>query len=264
MNNNSTPPSSSLNSATVTTVTQSPLSAARSSIGFKGYLLDHVSRCYYLGNGYRLYDPRMRAFYSPDSLSPFGVAGINRYQYCNLDPVNFKDPSGHLPILIVALIATAISAALSASALGVNLAAWHYRKSDKAYAETLDSVALGLDVAAVLFGLVGIGGALKAPRALQVAHRASRAGVSAYYTTRRGVVTFRAGARAFTQNSRISGPGAKAINQNYQNGLSALLNGLFARTPGVSPLFKAGAIVTGVSSTAAGVNLIRKYGPFAN
>ncbi|UXU85284.1 RHS repeat-associated core domain-containing protein [Burkholderia sp. S-53] len=63
-------------------------------IGFKGYQLDQPSGCYVLGNGYRFYNPLLRAFYSPDGLSPFGKAGINRYQYCNLDPVNNSDPSG--------------------------------------------------------------------------------------------------------------------------------------------------------------------------
>ncbi len=67
-----------------------------SPIGFNGYLLDKISGCYILGSGYRLYNPKMRAFYSPDNLSPFGLGGVNRYQYCNLDPINFVDPSGHL------------------------------------------------------------------------------------------------------------------------------------------------------------------------
>ncbi|WP_371356095.1 RHS repeat-associated core domain-containing protein [Pseudomonas chlororaphis] len=66
-------------------------------IGFNGYLLDQPSGCYVLGNGNRFYNPSLRAFYSPDSLSPFGEGGINRYQYCNLDPVNLSDPSGNAP-----------------------------------------------------------------------------------------------------------------------------------------------------------------------
>ncbi|QLL16011.1 RHS repeat-associated core domain-containing protein [Pseudomonas chlororaphis] len=65
-------------------------------IGFNGQLFDAISGAYLLGNGYRAYNPIMRAFYSPDSFSPFGVAGVNRYQYCSLDPINFVDPSGHL------------------------------------------------------------------------------------------------------------------------------------------------------------------------
>ncbi|AZE50361.1 hypothetical protein C4K04_4706 [Pseudomonas chlororaphis] len=69
---------------------------AASVLGFNGQLLNAVSGTYLLGNGYRAYSPAMRAFYSPDSLSPFGAGGVSRYQYCNLDPINYTDPSGHL------------------------------------------------------------------------------------------------------------------------------------------------------------------------
>lgn len=36
-------------------------------------------------------------FQSPDSQSPFGAGGLNCYAYCAGDPVNFSDPSGHMP-----------------------------------------------------------------------------------------------------------------------------------------------------------------------
>ncbi len=66
------------------------------TIGFNGYPYDGASGTYLLGNGYRAYNPRLRTFHSRDSLSPFGGAGINRYHYCHLDPINFTDPSGHI------------------------------------------------------------------------------------------------------------------------------------------------------------------------
>ncbi|MFC9753074.1 RHS repeat-associated core domain-containing protein [Streptomyces sp. NPDC056921] len=34
-------------------------------------------------------------FHSPDSLSPFGDAGLNAYAYCLGDPINRVDPTGH-------------------------------------------------------------------------------------------------------------------------------------------------------------------------
>ncbi|MNI63190.1 hypothetical protein D3C73_1185430 [compost metagenome] len=34
-------------------------------------------------------------FISPDNLSPFAQGGLNPYAYCEGDPVNFSDPSGH-------------------------------------------------------------------------------------------------------------------------------------------------------------------------
>ena len=66
------------------------------SIGFTGMCQDGASLRYPLGNGYRWYLPGLMRFNAPDSLSPFGPAGINAYAYCQGDPVNFRDPSGHI------------------------------------------------------------------------------------------------------------------------------------------------------------------------
>jgi RHS repeat-associated protein len=50
---------------------------------------------YFLGNGYRAYNPTLMRFHSPDSWSPFGRGGLNAYMYCVGDPVNSSDPTGH-------------------------------------------------------------------------------------------------------------------------------------------------------------------------
>lgn len=63
---------------------------------FAGEFPEPVSRRYLLGRGYRAYDPVLMRFISPDDWSPFGDGGINAYCYCGADPVNRKDPSGHL------------------------------------------------------------------------------------------------------------------------------------------------------------------------
>ena len=50
----------------------------------------------------RYYDPEIGHFISPDStkyLDPESIGGLNLYAYCNNDPVNRFDPSGHFPIL---------------------------------------------------------------------------------------------------------------------------------------------------------------------
>lgn len=71
----------------------SSLSSGRSSLGFNGEYYDDLLQGYMLGNGYRLFNG-MR-FNSPDSFAPFRV--MNAYGYCNGDPVNYVDPSGHAP-----------------------------------------------------------------------------------------------------------------------------------------------------------------------
>ncbi|WP_313202116.1 RHS repeat-associated core domain-containing protein [Pseudomonas sp.] len=69
------------------------------AVGFNGEFLDAALGCYALGNGHRIYSPRLMRFISPDALSPFLKGGINAYAYCLNDPVNGRDPSGKLPIL---------------------------------------------------------------------------------------------------------------------------------------------------------------------
>ncbi|WP_296264743.1 RHS repeat-associated core domain-containing protein [Pseudomonas sp. UBA6562] len=62
-------------------------------LGYKGEPLLPDGN-YYLGN-YRLYNPALMSFQSPDSLSPFGDGGPATYAYCSGDPINYHDPSGH-------------------------------------------------------------------------------------------------------------------------------------------------------------------------
>lgn len=67
---------------------------AEQQIAFNGLIHEPVGG-YLLGNGYRLYSVALQRFCSPDSLSPFREGGLNAYTYCNGDPVNAVDPSGH-------------------------------------------------------------------------------------------------------------------------------------------------------------------------
>lgn len=64
-------------------------------LGFNGQLREAFD-WYIPGNGYRVYNPRLMRFHSPDSWSPFGKGGLNAYMYCAGDPVNFSDPTGHM------------------------------------------------------------------------------------------------------------------------------------------------------------------------
>ncbi|WP_256578630.1 RHS repeat-associated core domain-containing protein [Pseudomonas sp. B28(2017)] len=67
-----------------------------SLLGFNGERPDPVTGWYFLGNGYRAFNPVLMRFNSPDSWSPFGKGGLNAYAYCVGDPVNRSDPTGHV------------------------------------------------------------------------------------------------------------------------------------------------------------------------
>ena len=76
---------------------QSGRQAISGRLGFNGELREARMGWYLLGNGYRAYNPALMRFHSPDSLSPFGKGGLNAYVYCVGDPVNYSDPTGHMP-----------------------------------------------------------------------------------------------------------------------------------------------------------------------
>lgn len=63
--------------------------------GFNGERVDPLTGMTHLGNGYRDFNPGLQRFNVPDSWSPFGDGGLNAYAYCEGDPVNRSDPSGH-------------------------------------------------------------------------------------------------------------------------------------------------------------------------
>jgi RHS repeat-associated protein len=71
-------------------------SGLTSLLGFNGERRDPVTGHYLLGNGYRAFNPVLMRFNSPDSLSPFDEGGINAYAYCEGDPVNLGDETGHI------------------------------------------------------------------------------------------------------------------------------------------------------------------------
>lgn len=153
-------------------LTNLPAAPSMLTIGLNGYPFDQATGCYILGNGYRLYNPVMRAFYSPDNLSPFGEGGVSRYQYCCLDPINLSDPTGHastwaiggiilgalgivLGIVIaiptggaslslVAVGAGIIAGASGAAAIGTGVASLAYESSNPDYADKLGKISFSL------------------------------------------------------------------------------------------------------------------------
>ena len=92
--------------------------ATASPIRYRGYYYDEDTKLYYLNARY--YNPEWRRFVSPDEtsyLDPESVNGLNLYAYCNNDPVNRYDPSGHAFISVLAGlgIAALIGAGISAA-----------------------------------------------------------------------------------------------------------------------------------------------------
>ncbi|ULH09610.1 RHS repeat-associated core domain-containing protein [Serratia marcescens] len=75
-----------------------------SPLGFNGERTDPALGSYHLGNGYRMYNPTLRRFTAPDNMSPFGAGGINPYAYCEGDPINNTDPTGHSPLSTIFLL----------------------------------------------------------------------------------------------------------------------------------------------------------------
>ncbi|MGL6150135.1 MAG: RHS repeat-associated core domain-containing protein [Aeromonas sobria] len=95
-------------------------------LGFNGEWLDPVLKGYHLGQGYRIYQPKLMRFNAPDSLSPFNGGMHNAYVYCQNDPINFIDPSGHLNISKIlfgtfGMIAGIVGIALAAPTGGSSL-----------------------------------------------------------------------------------------------------------------------------------------------
>ncbi|HEY4292239.1 RHS repeat-associated core domain-containing protein [Luteibacter sp.] len=70
------------------------LQGGRTHSSYAGERIETATRWYLLGK--RPYSPLLRRLLSPDTMSPFGAGGLNRYAYCSGDPINRVDPSGHM------------------------------------------------------------------------------------------------------------------------------------------------------------------------
>lgn len=89
-------------------------------IRYRGYYYDTDTGLYYLNSRY--YDPQWRRFISPDDtayLDPETANGLSLYTYCNNDPVNYADPSGHFVITALMFWSAIGIAAASGAALAL-------------------------------------------------------------------------------------------------------------------------------------------------
>ena len=74
--------------------------------------------------GARYYSPLIGRFITPDTIvqSPMNPQTLNRYSYCNNNPVNFIDPTGHfwfVPFIIAAVKGAVIGATLGAATAAI-------------------------------------------------------------------------------------------------------------------------------------------------
>ncbi len=80
----------------------SPYGMHSSNIGirtaFNGQLSERCTGHYGLGNGQRVYLPRLGCFTTPDRFSPFDRGGLSAYAYCLADPINRADPTGQYSV----------------------------------------------------------------------------------------------------------------------------------------------------------------------
>ena len=116
---------------TINSTTTNYSVAHANPIRYRGYYYDEDTKLYYLNSRY--YSPEFRRFISPDDtayLDPETPNGLNLYCYCNNDPVNYADPSGHLALVtfgfwaIVGIVSAAMvlggGAQLASNALAGN------------------------------------------------------------------------------------------------------------------------------------------------
>ncbi len=93
-----------------------------SSIAYTGAVNDNETGLYYMNARY--YDPETGRFISQDTYRGTGEAFWHLYLYCDSDPVNHIDPTGHIAANVIGLIIGAVIGAVG----GYYLANWLAKK----------------------------------------------------------------------------------------------------------------------------------------
>ncbi len=168
-------------------------------IRYRGYYFDKETGFYHLGARY--YNPEWRRFISPDDtayIDPETPNGLNLYCYCNNDPINYSDPSGHFAISLAFLIGSiAIGAVVGATMSGVTA----YNQGESGWDLAWDIVGGGI-LGATVGAAIALGGAAGlASTGAQIAVQAGAAALNVSMGTALGISI---GGMAFASATKYS------------------------------------------------------------
>lgn len=214
----------------------------RNSLRFKGYMYESTLNAYRLGP--RHYSPFLRSFLTPDPYSPYGVAGENRYQYCEGDPINKLDPSGYLSNRSIwVIVLSAISIVTSIVTLGAGVAALSAgggsiagialvvsgvtgivsgslniaaasTENNPGLSKNLSNAALGFGIVSIITGIIGFAGILNSTaQSSTTVGKIFSSGVSNSTRTSSTVVNTFANSAATTKMAGGLGDGVAAASQ---------------------------------------------------
>lgn len=128
---------------------------------YRGYVYDTETGLYYLNSRY--YNPTWGRFINADSLIDGSSAtSQNMFAYCNNNPVNMADPTGHLPFFLVTGLIGAVAGAIIG---GVRAA----KSGNSVWKGALKGAAIG--------GAIGLGAGMAAGAALAGSVTASTSSV---------------------------------------------------------------------------------------
>ena len=202
------------NNSSTTTTTYSPFGTGdnKARIGFNGEIKDvGDANCYPLGFGTRFFLPSIGGFTSLDTFSPFNSGDMNPYRYCEGDPINASDPSGHslfknilkgivgIIFGVVSIVGAvfsggstlAITLAVVGGVVGIAstsvsmAASVEAAKGNESTASTLNKVSMGLGILSTFLSLGSSGaGAAKATSTRTSMKKASKANSNFFAMTR--------------------------------------------------------------------------------
>ena len=120
---------------------------------YRGYFYDTETGFYYCQTRY--YNPAWGRFISMDDVDyvdPQAVSGLNLYAYCNGDPVNFSDPTGHSLLAIWIIIGLA---AVAGGGIGAAIG----RSKEHTGGELVKDILIGMSLGAFAGGAIISGSA---------------------------------------------------------------------------------------------------------